>query len=97
MSVKLSIAMCTYNGAASLSEQLESLAAQTRLPDELVVCDDRSNDGRTLEIVKAFARKSPFRVRLYVNRKTLGSKKKLTTPLSVPYKAAKGEGPLVGR
>jgi glycosyltransferase involved in cell wall biosynthesis len=67
--------MCTYNGAAYLSEQLASLAAQTRLPDELVVCDDGSDDGRTLEIVKAFARKSPFQVRLSVNRRTLGSKK----------------------
>ena len=73
--MRLSIAMCTYNGAAYLSEQLESLAAQTRPPDELVVCDDRSNDGRTLEIVKAFARNAPFRVRLSVNRKNLGSKK----------------------
>jgi len=67
--------MCTYNGAAYLPEQLESIAAQTRLPDELVVCDDRSTDGRTREIVEAFARKSPFQVRLSVNRKTQGSRR----------------------
>jgi glycosyltransferase involved in cell wall biosynthesis len=73
--VKLSIAMCTYNGAAYLPEQLESLAAQTRRPDELVVCDDASDDGHTREIVKAFARKSKFRVRVYINQETLGSKK----------------------
>jgi glycosyltransferase involved in cell wall biosynthesis len=73
--VRLSIAMCTYNGAAYLSEQLASLAAQTRLPDELVVCDDGSNDGRTCEIVRDFARKAPFRVRLYVNPENLGSRK----------------------
>jgi GT2 family glycosyltransferase len=41
-STPLSIAMCTYNGALYLREQLESIAGQTRLPDELVVCDDRS-------------------------------------------------------
>jgi hypothetical protein len=41
-STPLSIAMCTYNGALHLREQLESIAAQTRLPDELVICDDRS-------------------------------------------------------
>ncbi len=81
--MKLSIAMCTYNGAAYLSEQLESLAAQTRLPDELVVCDDRSNDdGRTVEIIKAFALKSPFQVLLSDNRKTLGSKKNFEKAIS---------------
>ena len=73
--MKLSIAMCTYNGAAYLSEQLESIAAQTRLPDELVVCDDRSSDGLTCEIVKAFANQVQFPVRLFVNRKNLGGKK----------------------
>jgi glycosyltransferase involved in cell wall biosynthesis len=73
--VKLSIAMCTYNGAAYLPEQLESIAAQTRLPDELVVCDDRSNDGLTREIVKAFANQVQFPARLFVNRKNLGTKK----------------------
>ena len=54
--------MCTYNGAAYLPEQLASLAAQTRPPDELVVNDDRSDDGRTLETIKQFARTSPFPV-----------------------------------
>ena len=72
--MKLSIAMCTYNGAAYLSEQLESLAAQTRPPDELVVCDDNSTDNRTHEILKAFARNAPFRVRLFVHQQNLGSK-----------------------
>jgi len=67
--------MCTYNGAAYLPEQLESIAAQTRLPDQLVVCDDRSNDGLTREIVKAFANQVQFPVRLFVNRKNLGTKK----------------------
>ena len=65
--------MCTYNGAAYLPEQLDSLAAQTRPPNELVVCDDASDDDRTREIVKAFARRAKFRVRLYINHETLGS------------------------
>jgi glycosyltransferase involved in cell wall biosynthesis len=50
---RLSIAMCTYNGTQYLQEQLDSIAAQTRLPDELVVCDDGSSDG-TIEMVKVF-------------------------------------------
>lgn len=67
----LSIAMCTYNGARYLQEQLDSIAAQTRLPDELVICDDRSNDG-TREIVESFMTKVSFPVRLYVNEENLG-------------------------
>jgi glycosyltransferase involved in cell wall biosynthesis len=59
--MRLSVAMCTYDGAAFLGEQLESVAVQTRAPDELVVCDDRSRDA-SVEIVREFAaraRRSP--------------------------------------
>jgi len=72
--MKLSIAMCTYNGAQYLQEQLDSIAAQTRLPDELVVCDDRSDDT-TEEIITAWASSAPFPVRLYINEKNLGATK----------------------
>jgi glycosyltransferase involved in cell wall biosynthesis len=70
----ISVAMCTYNGARFLHEQLESIAAQTRLPDELVVCDDRSADG-SVEIIKSFARRAPFAVRVEINENNLGSTK----------------------
>lgn len=69
---RLSIAMCTYNGAVFLPEQLSSFVTQTRLPDELVVCDDRSSD-ETVSLIEEFAAKSPFPVRLYINDRTLGS------------------------
>ena len=42
--------MCTFNGADYLQEQLLSIAKQTYLPDELVVCDDGSTDS-TLQIL----------------------------------------------
>lgn len=67
----ISVAMATYNGERFIREQLESLAAQTRLPDELVVTDDGSTD-RTLEIVMEFANCAPFPVRLYRNERNLG-------------------------
>ena len=66
--------MCTYNGARFLQEQLESIAAQTRPPDELVVCDDRSTD-ETRAVVVSFAAGAPFTVRLYVNEQNLGAAK----------------------
>jgi len=66
--------MCTHNGALYLREQLESIAAQTRLPDELVVCDDASADA-TREIVVNFGASSPFPVSLHANHIALGSTK----------------------
>jgi hypothetical protein len=71
---RISVSMCTYNGAQYLREQLDSIASQTRLPDELVVCDDQSND-KTTEIVKTFATNVPFQVRLTINEENLGSTK----------------------
>ena len=63
--------MCTYNGERFLPEQLASIAAQTRLPDELVVCDDRSTD-RTLAIVREFAASVSFPVKVFENKRNLG-------------------------
>src|SRR5688572_14133745 len=72
MTNKFSVAMCTYNGARYLKEQLDSFTVQTRLPDELIVCDDGSSD-ETCQIVSTFAASAPFTVRLEVNQQTLGS------------------------
>ena len=69
--MKISIAMATYNGADYLPAQLESLAAQTRRPDELVVTDDCSTD-ETLRILDAFSRTAPFEVFYERNERTLG-------------------------
>jgi glycosyltransferase involved in cell wall biosynthesis len=82
MSYTLSVAMCTYNGARFVGAQLASVAAQTRVPDELVVCDDRSTD-ETFEIVRDFAATAPFRVRLQVNEANLGSTGNFARALSL--------------
>jgi glycosyltransferase involved in cell wall biosynthesis len=74
MTDTVSVAMCTYNGSRFLSAQLESIASQTRLPDEVVVCDDGSSDN-TVEIVKRFSASAPFPVRLEINKTNLGSTK----------------------
>ena len=71
---KISIALCTYNGAQFLQEQLESIALQTRIPDEMIICDDQSKDG-TLEILRNFASKVSFPVRVRLNETNLGSTK----------------------
>jgi len=72
--IRISVAMCTYNGARFLLEQLESIADQTTLPDELVICDDQSTD-ESIEIIRAFASRASFAVRIEVNKENLGSTK----------------------
>lgn len=49
-----SVALCTYNGAAYLREQLDSILNQTVHPLELVIRDDGSTDN-TLAFLQAFA------------------------------------------
>lgn len=68
---KFSIAMCTYNGERFVSAQLESIAAQTRLPDEVIICDDGSDD-HTIQILQRFAAGAPFPVRVEINSERLG-------------------------
>src|ERR1700734_2900414 len=68
---RISVALCTYNGERFLPQQLASIAKQTRPPDELVVCDDRSTD-RTVGLVRDFAASSPYPVRIFENDHNLG-------------------------
>jgi glycosyltransferase involved in cell wall biosynthesis len=68
---RISIAMTTFNGAQFLPAQLESIAAQSRQPDELIVCDDASTDA-TIDVLENFARSMPFEMRIVRNRKNIG-------------------------
>ncbi len=72
--MNVSVAMCTYNGAKYLPEQLRGIADQTALPHELIICDDRSTDA-TQEVVQDFAERAPFPVRFIRNERNLGSTK----------------------
>ncbi len=68
---KISISMTVYNGERFIRDQLESFLIQTRLPDELVVFDDVSSD-QSVALVREFARRAPFPVRICVNERNLG-------------------------
>ena len=70
--LRISVAMCTFNGGRYLQEQLESVANQVRPPCELVVCDDHSTDD-TIAILKQFQANAPFPVRVIQNALRLGS------------------------
>jgi glycosyltransferase involved in cell wall biosynthesis len=53
--VKLSVCITTYKRAKLLNNTLISLAAQTRLPDELIISDDCSPDS-TPEVVEKWSK-----------------------------------------
>lgn len=50
---RVSVLLPTYNVAAYLSETLDSVLAQTRQPDEIILVDDCSSDN-TLEIAQQY-------------------------------------------
>lgn len=69
---RISVAMTTYNGAAYLLPQLQSLLRQTRLPDEVIICDDKSQDD-SVQIVKDFIEENALKHWVVVeNDKNLG-------------------------
>ena len=70
--MKISVAMCTYNGADYLPAQLESILAQSRKPDQIVVCDDGSTD-ETRPLLQKFEKESRDVILLRFNKKNLGS------------------------
>jgi glycosyltransferase involved in cell wall biosynthesis len=69
----VSIAMCTYNGAVHIKEQLDSLINQTYPHLEIVIVDDGSTDN-TVQIIHEYAQKD-YRIKLYQNEKNLGYNK----------------------
>lgn len=69
---RTSIAMTTYNGAAYLLPQLQSILNQTRQPDEVVICDDGSSDN-TVSIINTFIRSNHlYNWHVFENKSNLG-------------------------
>lgn len=66
----VSVALCTFNGALYLREQLESLIAQQDVSLEIVIVDDASGDG-TVSIAREYAA-ADGRIRFVVNERNLG-------------------------
>jgi glycosyltransferase involved in cell wall biosynthesis len=70
-SLRVSVALCAYNGAPFIAAQLESILNQTRRPDEIIVSDDGSQD-ETLSIARGIAARYPSVVRVTQNSHRLG-------------------------
>ena len=56
--MKTSVGLAVYNGQTWLKEQLDSIAAQSLQPDQIVIRDDGSTDG-SMDIALAFKNEHP--------------------------------------
>jgi len=70
--MKVSVVMATYNGAAHVAEQLNSILANDRLPDELIVIDDHSTDGTMRLLRELLGGRREVEVIIESNRTNLG-------------------------
>jgi glycosyltransferase involved in cell wall biosynthesis len=69
--MKVSVVLCTFNGELFIEEQLKSIAQQTRVPDEVLIFDDRSTDS-TVEIVESVYAISRITGLISINETRLG-------------------------
>ena len=63
--------MITFQGAAYLKAQMDSILGQSIPVHEIIVCDDGSTDG-TREILASYAAENP-QIQLHFNEKNLGT------------------------
>ncbi|GAA4148929.1 glycosyltransferase [Chryseobacterium ginsenosidimutans] len=72
--MKISIALCTYNGEKFIREQIDSILKQTQKVSEIVICDDGSVDS-TIEILQNYKNRYPEIFKIHINKKNLKSVK----------------------
>lgn len=79
-----SVAMALYNGEKFLYKQLESIRLQTKVPDQVVFCDDGSTDG-TVALVREYIQAHGLADKwtLVVNEKNLGFARNFFKALSL--------------
>ena len=70
--MKISVALCTYNGERYLSEQLNSILNQSNPVNQIIICDDASSDN-TINIIKEYSKKFPEIISLNINKLNIGT------------------------
>ncbi|WP_444626180.1 glycosyltransferase family 2 protein [Flavobacterium columnare] len=72
--MKVSVALCTYNGEKFINEQINSILKQSKKVDEIIICDDCSTD-QTMSILKEYQLKHPNIFKIFKNETNLRSVK----------------------
>jgi len=80
--MKISVALCTYNGEKFLREQLNSILNQTCNVNEIIICDDNSSD-ETITIIQSFQDQFPDIICLHQNIPGLGTIKNFEKAISL--------------
>ena len=82
MTKMISVAMASYNGEKYIKKQLDSILAQTRSVDEIIIVDDQSTD-HTREVVEEYIKNHPeMKFVFSVNEKNQGYKRNFKIALS---------------
>jgi glycosyltransferase involved in cell wall biosynthesis len=80
----ISVALCTYNGEKFIDEQLTSIVNQTMPPNEIIICDDCSNDN-TIAKVKEILATWDGKSKIIVNERNLGYRLNFEKAISLCY------------
>lgn len=82
ITMKISVALCTYNGEKYILDQLNSILNQSHKVDEIIICDDRSSDG-TVEIIESLANANPEIIKIHINDENLRVNKNFEKAISL--------------
>jgi len=80
--MKLSVALCTYNGSKFINQQLDSIINQTEKVHQIIICDDQSTDN-TMEILNDYKSKYPDLIFIHQNEVNLRSNKNFEKAISL--------------
>lgn len=80
--MKISVALCTYNGEKYLEEQVNSIINQSVAVNEIIVCDDKSID-KTMRILDIYSSKYPSLFKIHSNSENLNSLKNFEKAISL--------------
>lgn len=69
--MQITVAICTYNGAKYLEQQLISIMEQQRAPDQVIISDDNSDDA-TWSIIVEFQSRYPNVIQAFKQQKNIG-------------------------
>ncbi len=80
--MKISVAICSFNGEKYIAEQLNSIINQTVPVNEIIICDDGSTD-KTIKIINDFRTDYPEIIRVFYSDRRYGIIKNFEQAISL--------------
>jgi glycosyltransferase involved in cell wall biosynthesis len=79
---RISVAMAVYDGEPFIGKQLDSILNQSRVPDEIIICDDSRND-KTYSAIENIIARYPEIIKYSKNETQLGVSKNFERAISL--------------